>query len=558
MMYRRWLLSINRYDFIVISFFLGCAFLFSSGYHTLHSPIEAIPPISLSWTQLFTYSLATTTRLLLGLIVSFIAALIMATVSAKSIHAARVILPLINIMESVPLIGFLAMTTAFFMWLYPNDRFGLELAAIFGVFTSQVWNMALSLYQSLRVVPQAFHEMATNYQITAFERYWRIEFPYAIPGLLWNTMVSQSAAWFALVATEAIPYQGHSINLPGIGTYIHKALTHSDIKALIGAMIALIANIIVFDQCLFRPLACWADKFRMTRTQPQQHPHSWFYNIFKRSSIIQMITRLKIKQMGFQAYGPKCKINMPSLRWLAITTWYMTITGIAVTVVWQMLPRLPSFSIDAMAWITLLTTLRVASALILGLVIFVPLGIVIGTDPKLRAWAQPVIQILAALPPNLFYPLFVVFIIYTHQPLSLWSIALIMLGSQWYILFNVVAGVASMPEEYQELTTNFQIPRWHYWRYVVIPAIFPHILTGVISAAGGAWNTVLMAEWLQWGHNHLQTQGLGAYITRATEQNHLAEAALGCFVMCVVVGLCIIFVWQPLYRLADRKFSLTK
>ncbi|ODN44064.1 metal ABC transporter permease [Piscirickettsia litoralis] len=549
---------------IFIGLFIG---LYYIGWHDMHAQFigaKSVAAISLNPEHLPYYTLRTTMRLLVGMLFSSLFALIAGYACAKNKHIARVLLPVINFMESAPLVGFLTFTTALFLFLFPKNIMGLEAAAIFGVFTSQAWNMALIFYQTLRIIPDELVEAGKAFHLNAWQRFWRIELPYSIPGLLWNTMVSQSAAWFALVATEAIPVGDNTIMLPGVGSYIQVALDHANIQAIFYAIAAIAINIIIFDQFLFRPLVKWSEKFKYENVQSRSHNSSWFYNLMQRGTFTHSINYLfRIICHAFVNFPThvantfKLKpTRLPqSLIQTSTALWYGVISAGCIYAGYKLWNFYPNGSMAYLIPLMLKTTLRVAIAMILSVIIFTPIGIWIGLSPRLTRIFQPIIQIMAAIPPNVFFPVITIILIATHQSLNLWTIPLIMLGTQWYVLFNVIAGAASLPQDMLEMAKSFRLSGWNWWFKFMIPAVFPYIVTGIISAAGGAWNSAIAGEFLQWGSQTIAADGLGALVAQTTGDNQLHQAALAVTALCFLVGLCVIFIWKPLYRLAETRYK---
>jgi NitT/TauT family transport system permease protein len=559
---------LNINDFVFLAIILVVGAILYKGWVDMHSNyiLGNNFTISLNVDALPYYTLRTTMRLLIGLVYSFAFAIIFGTLAAKYKAMERVILPFVNFMESVPLVGFLTFTTIFFLSLYPHSVMGLECAAIFGVFTSQAWNMCLVIYQTLRIVPQELTEAAHMFHYSPWQRFWKIEFPYSIPGLLWNTMVSQAAAWFALVATEAIPVKNNTVALPGVGSYISTALTAGNMSAVIWAIVVLILNIIILDQLFFRPLVRWANKFKFEDLATTNKNSSWFYDCMENSFICKHIGLSARRLSRFSIFTLPHNLNkvgvnklrLPHVVWSILEKiWYLAIGTALIYYGHQLWEYFPKAELSKMPELMLYTTIRVVIAMLLSIIIFVPIGIWIGLSPRLMRIFQPIIQILAALPANIFYPLMAIFLIASHQGLSTWSILLIMIGTQWYILFNVIAGASTLPNQLLEVSQTFHVGGWLWWRKFMIPAIFPYIVTGIISAAGGAWNASITAEVIQWGKTTEATTGLGAYIANTTNANQLPSAALGCTAMCFIVGLCIVFIWHPLYKLAENKFKVS-
>ncbi|MHA0853433.1 ABC transporter permease [Serratia nematodiphila] len=555
-------------DFIVIAIGVFFIAFFIRAWGDMHGDFneQNVSAISLDAWNLLYYSLRTSMRFLLGMAWSLLFSVVFAVLAARYAPLRRVILPFVNFMESVPLVGFLTFTTVYFLNLYPHSVMGLECTAIFAVFTGQAWNMMLTLYQTLRIVPKELDEAARSFNYNPWQRFWRLEFIYSVPGLLWNAMVSQSAAWFALVASEAIPVGDRSVELPGVGSYIAEALAQQNVPAILYAIVALAANIVLLDQLVFRPLVRYTARFKyedVTANRALGNP--WFYNSLAFSHVGAALGRtlraladlwlFKLPRLWY-ALGLHRLFRLAAKgNWLWRSLWYL---GVVLACVWfgyQLWEYFPKQYFTMLPEWMLLTTARVAAAMLLSVAIFTPLGVWIGLNPRLVKIFQPIIQILAAIPPNIFYPLIAAFIAIYHQDLGWWAIPMIMLGTQWYVLFNVIAGVSAIPTQITEVSETFGLRRFRWWRYYMLPAIFPYIVTGIISAAGGAWNSAIAAEVIQWGSTTLSATGLGAFISVVTDAGKNPESALGCAAMCALVALCIIFVWQPLYRIAETKFK---
>jgi NitT/TauT family transport system permease protein len=555
-------------DIIVIA--IGMLFIafFIRAWGDMHSGFNEknTPAMSLDAWNLFYYSLRTSMRFIIGMAWSLLFSIVFAVLAARYVPLRRVILPFVNFMESVPLVGFLTFTTVYFLNLYPHSVMGLECTAIFAVFTGQAWNMMLTLYQTLRIIPHELDEAARSFNYNPWQRFWRLEFIYSIPGLLWNAMVSQSAAWFALVASEAIPVGDRSIALPGVGSYIAEALAQQNIQAILFAVIALAANIVVLDQLIFRPLVRYTSRFKYEDvTATRAEGGSWFYNCLTFSYVgaafsgtLRVLADLWLFKLPrvWYALGLHHLFRIVAKgNWLWRSLWYLAVVMACVWFGYQLWEYFPKQYFSMLPEWMLLTTARVVTAMLLSIVIFTPLGVWIGMNPRRVKFFQPIIQILAAIPPNIFYPLIAAFIAIYHQDLGWWAIPMIMLGTQWYVLFNVIAGVSAIPTQITEVSKTFRLRNVNWWRYYMLPAIFPYIVTGIISAAGGAWNSAIAAEVIQWGSTTLSTTGLGAFISVVTDAGKNPESALGCTAMIALVALCIIFVWQPLYRLAETKFK---
>lgn len=554
-------------DLVVISILTLLLGAFIYGWQGMHTYFngESLPELTLDYKQLPYYTLRTTMRLIIGLVYSLLFTLIFGVLAAKFAAMRRVILPFVNFMESVPLVGFLSFTTAFFLGLYPHSVMGLEGLAIFAVFTGQAWNMMLTLYQTLSVIPHELTEVTAAFRCTPWQRFWRLGFLYSFPGLLWNTMVSQSAAWFALIASEMLTIGNNSVNLPGVGSWIGSAIASGDVYAVLLGGLALVINILLFDQFLFRPLVRYASQFKYEDICGKEKPGSWFYACLAHSATGHLLGKLCARFSHFWLFTlPKAwyylKIDrlfnaLSTLNWLWSSLWYLSILVCCLYFGHQLWLYLPlEYLAQLPTWMGLTAT-RVIFAMLLSIVIFTPIGVWIGLRPNLVRLFQPIIQIMAAIPANVFYPIITVILLTWHQDLNVWTVPMIMLGTQWYVLFNVIAGTSVIPGQMTDVSRIFRVGGIMWWTKYILPAIFPYLVTGIISAAGGAWNTAIAAEILNWGSVTLKTEGLGAFISASTDAGKNPEAALGCLAMCFMVALCVIFIWQPLYRYAETRFK---
>lgn len=552
---------------IIVALILGSAIvLFIYGWMGMHGNFNGstLAPISLDYHNLPYYALRTSMRLVVGLFFSMVFSIVFGVLAAKFAPMRRVILPFVNFMESVPLVGFLTFTTAFFLGLYPHSVMGLEGLAIFAVFTGQAWNMMLTLFQTMRVVPADLTEATYAFRYNGWQRFWRLEFIFSFPGLLWNTMVSQSAAWFALIASEMLTIGNNSVNLPGVGAYMGLALNEGNSRAVLYSIAALIVTIVLFDQLLFRPLVRYAHQFKYEDISENREPTSWFYNCMQRSLIGCLLGKVAsgfahfwlfvLPRGWYKLRLHRLFASLSVMNWLWSGIWYLALAVVCTYYaheLWLFVPK--QYMPNLPEWMGL-TAARVIGAMLLSVIIFTPLGVWIGLRPKLVRFFQPIIQVMAAVPANVFYPLVAMMIITFHQSLDDWTLPMIMLGTQWYVLFNVIAGTSMIPSQLTEASKVFHVRGLMWWTKFILPAVFPSIVTGVISAAGGAWNTAIAAEVLSWGSVTLHTTGLGAFISEATSAGKNPEQALGCVAMCFMVALCIIFVWTPLYRFAENRY----
>ena len=530
-------------------------------------PIEMLgqPEISLDPTNLPGYALRTTMRMFAALAASLLFTFTYATLAAKSRRAGLIMIPLLDILQSVPILGFLTFTTAFFMGLFPGRVFGLELAAIFAIFTSQAWNMAFSFHQSLTTLPGDLEEAARGFRLTAWQRFWRLEVPFAMPGLVWNAMLSMSAGWFFVVASEAITLGERSWKLPGIGSYVALALEQRDIGAVFWAILAMLVVIVAYDQLLFRPLVAWSGRFRFETTAGTEAEDPWMLALLRRTHVLRvggdMLGSAFVAFTGLRLGRAPRATGRPARPGGAGDVVFAAVVGLGVAwAVW----RIGVYVAAVLSWADVgealllgaITLLRVALLMVLAAVIWVPVGVWLGLRPAWARRVQPLAQFLAAFPANLLFPPFVVAIVHFQLNTDVWLTPLMVLGTQWYILFNVIAGAAAFPGDLREAAANFRVGGWLWWRRVCLPGIMPYLLTGMMTASGGSWNAAIVSEVAAWGETKLAAHGLGAYIAQATDAGNFQRVVLGVVVMSLYVLACNRLVWRPLHAHASRRATL--
>ncbi len=523
--------------------------------------------ISLSPLLLPLYTLNTVMRMLAALAASLIFTFTYATLAAKSRRAEMVLIPILDILQSVPILGYLSFTVLFFVSLFPGNLLGPELAAIFAIFTSQAWNMAFSFYQSLTTIPTDMDEVSRSFRLSPWQRFWRLEIPFAMPGLVWNMMMSMSGAWFFVVASEAISIGRFQIALPGVGSYVARAIEERNLAAVGWAIVAMTMAILLCDQLLFRPMVAWADKFRFEQSAAQAAPRSWVLDMFHRSVLLRRLSvpiaaalrrvtraRLNVPRsvIGLSRFRPGARV-MDGI-------WY----GVILALFGYAIFELAQFVQRALSWKDVevviinggITLSRVLVLVALATAIWVPIGVMIGLRPKWTGRVQPIAQFLAAFPANLLFPVAVYVIVRFDLTPGIWLSPLMILGTQWYILFNVIAGANAFPNDLREAAKSFRLRPWHWWRNVMLPGIFPYYVTGAVTATGGAWNASIVSEVASWGPNKLSAGGLGAYIAQMTDTGDYPHIALGIAVMSVLVITVNRLLWRPLYVFAERHMRL--
>jgi len=561
----------NQFDILALAIIFILLALLAIAAKGLSAPyhLGAVLTISLNPQNLPDYALKTVLRMLIALIFSLLFTFTLGTFAAKNRHAERLIIPFIDIMQSVPVLGLLSITVVGFIELFPGNLLGPECAAIFAIFTAQVWNIALSFYQSLKTLPQDLKETAKIFQLSAWQQFWSIEVPFAMPGLLWNVMLSMSASWFFVVACEAISVANQQINLPGIGSYLALAIKQANIQAVIYAIVAMFLVIILYNQLIFRPLNYWTEKFKLENTTtPGKAKRPWVIKLLHRTRVLKypnhVFEQLRDKFVNGKIFrthtaASEHHLNKKLIQYLT-WLWYVALTCtiiVGLTTFSRFISTyINSTEILAVLLLGLFTAIRVLSLILLCSLIWVPIGVWIGLRPKLVQTMQPIIQFLAAFPAYVLFPVVVMVMVKYQLNVEIWTAPLMILGTQWYILFNVIAGTATLPKDFYQVADNFGLKGWRWWHRLVLPGIFPYYITGAITAAGGAWNASIVAEYVTWGTTTLKATGLGAYISEFTNSGDFPRVALGIGIMCIYVLIFNRLIWRPLYIFAQTRFEI--
>jgi NitT/TauT family transport system permease protein len=560
-------LSFSRWDLLAVLLVLGVMVFLAEASRHLLAPLSELKmtPISLDPANLPEYAARTTLRMLAALVLSLVFTFTYATLAARNKHAELVLVPLLDILQSVPILGFISVTVVFFMSLAPGRVLGAEFAAVFAIFTSQAWNMAFSFYQSLRTVPVELVEASRVFRLSPWMRFWRLDVPFAMPQLIFNMMLSMSGSWFFVVASEAISVGNTTITLPGVGSYIALAIEQRSLSAVAWAIGTMAIVILIYDQVLFRPLVAWADRFRFQQEASALPPKSWVLTVLRRSGAIEALgDRLSLvwRRSLHRGGAPiKPMITAPDREdKLPLGLWRAAVTVAVLVVMWEIgrfiIEGVNLAEVAKAVLLGLATLVRVTVLIAIASLIWVPIGVAIGIRPHLSNIVQPVAQFLAAFPANLLFPIVVSGIVAFHLNPDIWLSPLMILGTQWYILFNVIAGATAIPIELRDVGTNLQVRGLLWWRKIGLPAVFPYYVTGAITASGGSWNASIVAEVASWGNVHLEAWGIGAYIASATEAGDFHRIVLGIVVMSGFVVVINRAFWRPLYWYAERKFRL--
>ena len=557
----------NRWDWALLPFVLAALVALAFGAAQMSRPfvLGQPTPISLDPLQLPYYLLRTMLRMFTALACSLVFSFVFAAVAAKYKAAEKILIPLLDVLQSVPILGFQAIAIAPFIALFPGNLLGVECAAIFAIFTSQAWNMAFSLYQSMKTIPQELNEAARVFQLSGWQRFWRLDLPFATPGLLWNMMMSMSGGWFFLVAAEAITVANQDIKLPGIGAYIAVAIQAESGRAIFWAIGAMLVGILLYDQLFFRPLLAWADKFRFEESQGETAQNSWLLDWGRRSRLIRAVTdrfwATMRRALGWFRPRAQPALDSPSKsRFSGIVgerTWDALLVLLALFAAY----RFVLYVHGVVGWgeaahvvgLGFITLARVLLLIALASLVWVPISVWIGLRPRYSQKVQALAQFLAAFPVNLMFPLAVYLLVTYKLSPNIWLSPLMVFGTQWYILFNVVAGASTLPNELRLAADNLGLKGWLKWKRIYLPAVFPSYVTGAITASGGSWNASIVAEYVSWGKTTVSADGLGSYIKQMTDAGDFHRIALGIGVMCVFVMLLNRFFWRKLYLLAEDR-----
>ena len=530
-------------------------------------PGRAPSTVSTAPSHLPYYAVRSLLRMFVGLVLSVVFAFAYAEAAARLRRAEKVLVPVLDVLQSVPVLGFLTVVVTFFISLFPGSSLGLEAAAVFAIFTAMAWNMTFAFYHSLMAQPRDLDEAARVMRLTKWQRFWKLDVPGGMIPLVWNGMMSFGGAWFFLAASESISVLGHTYALPGIGSYVAAAMQRGDLSEVGIAIVVMVVMVIAVNVLFWRPMVAWAERFRVEDSSSGDKPRSAVLDLLRRSALPGLAAR-PARQVGRfldRATRPFGLAEHPLLvpesrRRTGDLVFAGALTAAVAFGTWRALSYVDArtglsefghaFVLGAITFSRVVVLVAVAS------VVWVPIGVWIGMNPGVSRIAQPVVQVLASFPANFLFPFAAAFFVAAGLSLNIGGILLMALGAQWYILFNVIAGASAIPSDLREATRSMGLRGSLRWRRFILPAVFPAYVTGGITAAGGAWNASIVAEVVDYGPHHLTATGLGAYIAKAAGSGDLAEVLVGVSVMSVyVVGLNRL-VWRRLYALAETRYSL--
>jgi len=535
------------------------------------APLQAAVQIDLSVSALPRYTFYSLCRGLVAFGLSLFFTLLYGYVAARVRGADRVMLPLLDILQSIPVLGFMPGVVLALAALFPTSNFGLELAAVVMIFTGQVWNMTFSFYHSLRAIPPELLDAARIYRFGWWRRFAKIELPYSTVGLVWNGMMSMAGGWFFLTVNEAFRLGDRDFRLPGVGAYMSVAIDHGDRAAMLAAIIAMVLMIVVLDQLMWRPLVAWSERFKLEDVGATTTSQSWVLDLVRRSRFYawykegrERWREHRLRHGARTIAAAEAQPARPSSGAAARAAPWILLGGFALVCLWGgvrlvvLLGQLRGDDWLAIASAGGLTLVRTTFAVIVGTLWTVPAGIYIGTHPRAARILQPVVQVAASFPAPMLFPLVLLVLADLHISLGVGSVVLMVLGTQWYILFNVIAGAMSIPHELDEAARVYGFSRRQRWMRLLLPGVFPHLVTGWVTAAGGAWNASIVSEYVHFGGEVQTTHGLGALISNAAERGSFALLAAGVLAMAMIVVLINRVFWKRLYDLAERRFALSK
>jgi NitT/TauT family transport system permease protein len=514
------------------------------------------------------YAARSLLRMFAALLVSTLFTFVYATAAARLRRAEKILIPILDVLQSVPVLGFLSVTLTVWLTLFPHTTLGVECASVFAIFTSQAWNMTFAFYNSLVTQPRDLDEAARLLRLTKWQRFWKLDVPSGMIPLVWNGMMSFGGGWFFLIASEVISVNNRTYALPGIGSYVAAASENEQIGRLFLAIGTMIAMVVGVNFLFWRPLTAWAEKFRAGDTASAEAQRSIALKVLRRSALPGLLARGlrpagRLLDRGTRPFGlaeHPLQVS-PTRRRAGDIVFAIVVLALIGWGAWRMLAFVQhGTGLDAYGHafvLGLATFARVLVLIVIASAVWVPIGVWIGMNPRVTRIAQPIVQVLASFPANFLFPFFTLLLIRTGISIDVGGIVLMSLGAQWYILFNVIAGASAIPNDLREAAANLGLSRWLRWKTLIGPAIFAAWVTGGITAAGGAWNASIVAEIVTYGHHTLTATGLGAYIAQSTKDGDFARTLVGVSVMSVyVVGLNRLL-WRRLYRLAETRYSLT-
>ena len=540
-----------------------------TGVYWLGKPVPVVP-ISSSIRVLPLYASYSIVRMVLAYMLSLVFAVTYGYIAAYNARLEPWMVAVLDILQSIPVLSFLPPVVLAMVSLIPGHQLGIEMGVIFLIFTGQVWNLAFSFYTSLKTIPREMVEASRIYRYSAWQRFWQLELPFSTIGLVWNSIVSVAGGWFALIFCETFTMGNRNFQLPGLGSYIQEATYSGDVRALVAGIGAVVLIVVATDQLVWRPLIAWSDKFKFEQVESADRVKSPILELLRKSTLFSTVPGRLAGQIEEPIYRHlsrtrECRVVQPLDAGRPAKNspgYWALLAAVTVAVVWAAAQAI--YMLSSITWPDLklllegaaATFLRVNAALLISAAWTVPVGVAIGLNPRLARVVQPLAQILASVPATAFFPVLLIALVRLGGGLGIGSIALMLLGTQWYILFNVIAGAMSIPSDLREVASLYHFTRWQRWTRLILPGIFPYLITGMVTASGGAWNASVMAEYSHVKDRTLEVIGLGAQIDAATDSGRFSMLLLATIFISLMVVTMNRLVWRRLYRLAETRFKL--
>ncbi|MGA3333036.1 MAG: ABC transporter permease subunit [Terracidiphilus sp.] len=572
--FARTLVTVRSTPFIIDLGVAACALalffaVVSTGVYWLQRPIPVVP-ISNSIGALPVYAFYSMVRMAIAYVLSLAFAISYGYIAAYNARVEPWMVAVLDILQSIPVLSFLPPVVLAMVSLIPGHQLGIEMGVILLIFTGQVWNLAFSFYSSLKTIPREMLEASRIFRYSGWQRFWQLEMPFSAIGLVWNSIVSVAGGWFALIFCETFTMGKRDFQLPGLGSYIQSATNTGDVHALLAGIATVILIVVATDQLVWRPLIAWSDKFKFEQVESAEQVTSPILELIRRSRICQTLPRSIWNHVAEPVYqrmarSNECRVVKPMDKAqsgkLPAALWAFAVAG-GLAVGWAAIQAI--FMLRHITWPDLrlllegaaATFLRVNASLVISAAWTIPVGVAIGLSPRLARIVQPLAQVMASVPATAFFPILLIGLVKIGGGLGIGSIALMLLGTQWYILFNVIAGAMSIPSDLREVASLYRFTRWQRWTKLILPGIFPYLITGMVTASGGAWNASVMAEYSHVQGHTLQTIGLGAQIDAATDSGRFAMLLLATIFISLMVVTMNRLVWRKLYRLAETRFKL--
>jgi NitT/TauT family transport system permease protein len=533
-------------------------------------PVRVESEISQNPRSLPLYAMYSLVRILIAYAISLVFALAYGYAAARSRRAEIVLIPLLDILQSIPVLSFLPGVMLAMVALFPSRQLGVELGSIILIFTGQVWNIAFSFYSSLKTIPRDLREAAIIYRFSRWQRFMELDLPFSTIGLVWNSMMSVAGGWFFLMACEMFVLGDKDFRLPGLGSYLQTAASNGNTRSMLWGLATMVAVIVLMDQLIWRPVIAWADKFKFEQVESGGTAQSSILNFIRRESFLIRAYRSLLHPivnwltLKFATGAKRAAATFSSTqskkprRWLgwlfAAIACFLVVYGVYRTI--GELAQLDRTDFVTLLKSAGLTFLRVNLALILGALWTIPVGVAIGFSPRFARLMQPLVQLAASIPATALFPVLLLVLIRLRGGVEIAAMALMLLGTQWYILFNVIAGAMAIPTDLKEAAEVFRFSRLDRWRHLILPGIFPYLVTGMVTASGGAWNASIVAEYFHFQGKIVEAPGLGSAISRASDAGHFHMLLAATLIMATVVVLINRLIWRRMYRLASTRFKL--